>query len=211
MRGRFITLEGLNGSGKTTQARWLSEWLRARGIGHLLTAEPGGTRLGRAVRELVLGQPMDPRAELLLFLAARAQHLREVIRPALAEGRHVICVRFGDSTLAYQGYGRGLDLEWIARLQGFVSPDLRPDLTLLLDCPPEVSLQRAGRSGGRFLEEDLDFHRRVRQGFLELQRREPERVRLLDATAAPEAVRAQVRRAVGELIGLTAEAGKEEA
>lgn len=200
-RGLLVTLEGGEGCGKTTQAQALSRLLRQEGYPVTLTREPAGTELGRLVkgffREEGGGQGRRPAvgalAELLLFEAARAQHLEEVIRPALARGDLVLCDRFTDSTLAYQGYGRGLSLDQVRACNQIATGGLVPELTLLLDLPPEEGLARKGSEPlpdaiGR---EPLEFHRRVRAGFLQIARREPQRVVVLDASRPPEKVTAE--------------------
>jgi dTMP kinase len=197
-RGLFITLEGPDGSGKTSQAARLGAALEAEGREVVLLREPGGTALGEGLRELLLHRedmPIDPLADALLFNAARAQLVSEVIRPALAAGKTVLCARFADSTLAYQGYGAGLDLDTLKTLETIAISATRPDLTILLDVPAETGLNRKRRGRGaltRFESRaDLAFHRRVRDGFLRLARAEPERWRVIDAT--------QPRSIVGEV------------
>jgi dTMP kinase len=205
-RGRFITLEGIEGAGKSTVAQLASEWLAARGITARVTREPGGTPLAERVRKIVLEkgpESVSPRAETLLMFAARSIHVENLIRPALGRGEWVICDRFTDATRAYQGYGRGMDLAWIEQLAAAVHGDLQPDRTLLLDLPVEVGLSRArGRSGlaaDRFEAERSEFFERVRQGYLTLARHEPERVRVIDAGLALPAVTEQVTRALQSL------------
>lgn len=203
-RGRFITFEGGEGAGKSTQIRRLAEAIQAAGRGVLVTREPGGTGLGERIRELlVTGQPdaMSAHTELLLVMAARIEHLRQVIHPALARGEWVLCDRFADSTLAYQGHGRGLALADLTWLHGWGCRAVKPDLTLLLDLDPLVGLARAAPGGGampetRFEEEDLAFHRRVRAGFLALAAAEPERFRIIDAGRDADRVATAVREAV---------------
>lgn len=199
--GRFITLEGVEGSGKTTQAAVLADALRARGHAALVTREPGGTPVGQAIRAIFLDPKvaLEPATELLLVLADRAQHVREKLRPALAAGEIVISDRYSDSTVAYQGYGRGLDLKLLGELNRLASDTLTPDLTLVLDCPPELGLERtrarqAGRevAADRFEGERLEFHRRVREGFLAVARAEPARVTVIDATRPFAAVSAAI-------------------
>ncbi len=196
-RGVFITLEGGDGAGKSTQARAIVERLRAVGRAVCITEEPGGTALGHSVRKFLEEQvraetPLAPQAELFLFEAARAQHVAEVIRPALERGEVVVCDRFADSTIAYQGYGRGMDMKQIETCNAIATGGLRPDLTLLLDVPPGEGLVRAAGADAKRVDSigsaPLDFHDRVRAGFLELARREPERFLVLDATLPRERV-----------------------
>ncbi|RZI29851.1 dTMP kinase [Pseudomonas orientalis] len=201
MTGLFITLEGPEGAGKSTNRDYLAERLRAAGVEVVLTREPGGTPLAERIREVLLApgdEPMNTDTELLLVFAARAQHLAEVIRPALARGAVVICDRFTDSTYAYQGGGRGLCLQRIAALEAFVQGDLRPDLTLLFDLPVEVGMARASARGrlDRFELEGQAFFDAVRTAFLERARAEPARYYLLDA-AQPLA---QVQQALDALL-----------
>jgi dTMP kinase len=198
--GAFITLEGPEGGGKTTQAAMLLEALRRQGHDALLCAEPGGGRIPQAIRALLLDPAsagMTSRAELLLFLAARAQHVEETIRPALAAGRVVVCDRFSDSTMAYQGHAAGLDLERVAALNEFAVAGLWPDLTLLLDIDPEIGLARQ-REWNRMEAKGLEYHRRVREGFLAQARRHPERIHVLDASRPIDAVHADIIRLVTE-------------
>ncbi len=185
----FITLEGPEGAGKTVLARRLAEALVEGGHAVRLTREPGGTALGERVRALLLERStgdlaIDARADALLFNAARAQLVAEVIRPALAAGEVVLCARFADSTLAYQGYGAGLPLERLRAIADVATGGLSPDLTILLDVDPEVGLRRKAPGARNRFEAsfDLDFHRRVRVGFVELARQEPGRWRVVDST-----------------------------
>lgn len=206
MRGRFITVEGGEGVGKTTNLEHIRQRLRAAGHEVLLTREPGGTPIGEKIRNLLLdpdNRGMSADCELLLMFAARAEHLDKVIRPALAEGRWVLCDRFTDATYAYQGAGRGLEAERIRRLEDWVQQGFRPDLTLLLDVPVETGLARAaGRSApDRFEQEARDFFGRVRQGYLERARAEPERFRVIDASGSLEVVQAQIDRALARFMG----------
>ena len=186
MRGRFITLEGPEGSGKTVVARRLAAELERRGHVVRLTREPGGTPLGERVRDILLGRGdlgIDPRADALLFNAARAQLVAEVITPALEAGDLAVCARFADSTLAYQGYGAGLPLEDLRSIARVATAGLAPDLTILLDVDPETGIERkAPGARNRFESIDLAFHRRVRAGFLALAREEPDRWRVVDST-----------------------------
>ncbi len=194
----FITFEGIEGSGKSTHLRHLAEHLRASGRRVLETREPGGTAAGAAIRRLLLGPdaaPLTPLAELFLYCADRTQHVGEVIRPALDAGQIVLCDRFSDSTLAYQGYARGLDLEAVRALDARARGGVWPGLTFLLDCPVADGLARVrGRAGpgDRFEREALAFHERVRQGLLTLAAAEPERFSVLDAAEPIERVRARV-------------------
>ncbi|WP_457790162.1 dTMP kinase [Pseudomonas sp. PL-6] len=186
MTGLFITLEGPEGAGKSTNRDYLAERLRERGVDVLLTREPGGTPLAERIRELLLApsdEPMASDTELLLVFAARAQHLQQVIRPALARGAVVLCDRFTDATYAYQGGGRGLSGERIALLENFVQGELRPDLTLIFDLPVEVGLARAAARGrlDRFEQEGRGFFEAVRQAYLQRAAQAPQRYRVLDA------------------------------
>jgi dTMP kinase len=199
--GRFITLEGPEGAGKTLQAERLADALRARGSTVLVTREPGGTRLGDQLRTVVLardGGAIEPRTDALLFNAARAQLVGEVINPALATGMTVICARFADSTLAYQGYGAGVPLDELRVLAGIATQGLIPDLTLLLDLDPALGLARKVDADRTRFEHDFDadFHARVRAGFLELAKSEPLRFRIIDASRDVDAVFADVLDAV---------------
>lgn len=186
LTGRFITLEGGDGAGKTTQAELLEEWLRARGLEVVRTREPGGTSLGRQLRELLLhgNEPIDPRAEALLYAADRAQHVAQVVRPALERGAIVVQDRYIDSSLAYQGAGRVLEVDDVRRLSSWASGGLQPDLTVLLDVSPELAVERRASAGGvadRLEREATDFHTAVRLGFLALAAAEPGRFLTLDA------------------------------
>jgi dTMP kinase len=211
-RGRFITFEGVEGCGKSTQLANLAERWAGRGLDVLRTREPGGTPLGERLRCALLdpGEAgMDPMAELLLYVADRAQHIREVIAPALDRGTWVLCDRYIDATLAYQGYARGLGTEVVLKLHARPPLDLRPDRTVLLDLAPGVALARARRrdrergldsTTGRFENETPDFHRRVRDGYLALAAAEPERFRVIAADADPTAVSERVAAAVADLV-----------
>lgn len=198
--GRFVTFEGIEGVGKSTQVVRLSQRLAERGIAHVVTREPGGTPLAEAIRGLVLkprDEPLPPMAELLLMFAARAVHLSNHIEPHLRAGRWVLCDRFTDATYAYQGFGRGLSLERIRDLESMVQGTRRPDLTLLLDVPVEVGLMRsrqrdAGLTADRFERERQEFFERVRAGYLSRAGAEPERMAVIDAAASIEAVTARV-------------------
>ena len=208
-RGAFITIDGPEGGGKTTQAERLAAHLRTRLPSVHLTREPGGTWLGERIREVLLARtgsatPTDPLTDALLFNAARRQLVREVIRPALDAGTTVVCARFADSTLAYQGYGAGVPLERLRTLASAATDGLAPDLTLLLDVPVEVGLARkAPGDVTRFeAEYDLDFHRRVRAGFQAIAAAEPGRVEVVDASGALDDVTAAIEAIVDQRIGL---------
>ncbi|MFT0634326.1 dTMP kinase [Pseudomonas sihuiensis] len=197
MTGLFITLEGPEGAGKSTNREYLAELLREQGIDVLLTREPGGTPLAERIRELLLDpsdEPMAADTELLLVFAARAQHLQQVIRPALAKGSVVLCDRFTDATYAYQGGGRGLSIERIAQLEQFVQGELRPDLTLIFDLPVEIGLARAAARGrlDRFEQEGRGFFEAVRQAYLQRAKQAPQRYRVLDAGQTLAQVQADI-------------------
>lgn len=206
-RGRFVTLEGSEGSGKTTAARHLADWLRARGDEVVLTAEPGGTRLGEEVRRIVLhmrdvSDDLDVRADALLYAAARAQHTARLILPALERGQHVICARYLDSSLAYQGVGYGNDPDAMRWLQRFATYGLVPDLTILLDVPVEVGLGRKRRGEWNRFEDTLavEFFEKVRAAYLDLAAAEPERFRVVDASGTVDETDHLVRDAVVPLL-----------
>lgn len=200
----FITFEGIEGSGKTTQIGHTVRFLEGQGMSCLVTREPGDTRIGKKIRQILLDpehRELDPQAELFLYAADRAQHLRERIIPALAAGQTVVCDRFFDATTAYQGYARGIDLALIEGIHRQVLGDLRPDLTVLFDLEPRIGLGRAwkeidrgSRSGAetRFENEALAFHDRVRHGYLELAAREPSRITIIDASLSEEEVRTAI-------------------
>jgi len=200
-RGTFITLEGPEGSGKTTAARHLAEWLRGRGIETVLTQEPGGTQLGEEIRRIVLhvrgmSDDLDPRADALLYAAGRAQHVARVIRPALERGAWVVCARYLDSSLAYQGAGYGNDPTELRRLQSFATYDLLPDLTILLDVPVDIGLERTRRRNewNRFEDtEQAAFFEAVRAEYLRLATDEPDRFRVVDGSGSVEAADAAIR------------------
>ncbi|HWP23058.1 MAG TPA: dTMP kinase [Candidatus Binatia bacterium] len=201
---RFITFEGGDGTGKTTQIRALGEYLSAKGRLCLLTREPGGTPLGELIRKVLLeagDRQIVPPAELFLYLADRAQHVGEVIRPAIESGKIVLSDRFTDSTVAYQGYGRGIDLGLLRKLNDVADQGCRPDLTFLLDCPVEAGLARTARRGleakrpseDRFEREGMKFHEKVRAGFLEMARAEPKRFRVIDALRSIDEIALEIR------------------
>ena len=217
-RGWFLTIDGPEGGGKTTQAERLAAYLEASGRPVLLTREPGGTSLGERIRETLLARTgddaasTDPLTDALLFNAARRQLMTERIRPALAAGTTVVCARFADSTLAYQGYGAGVPLDVLRRLAHIATDGLDPDLTILLDLPVEVGLGRkAPDDVTRFEAEfDLAFHRRVRDGFRAIAAAEPGRVTVVDATAGPDEVATAIAATVDERLGAAASAGEPE-
>ena len=198
--GVFITLEGGEGAGKSTQIAVVRQWAEAQGHAAVVTREPGGTELGERVRQVLLDArgSMAPETETLLMFAARAEHLTQVIRPALAQGKWVICDRFTDATYAYQGGGRGLARERIAELEAWVQGDLRPDLTLVLDLPVETGMGRAGQRGAldRFEQESHAFFQRVRETYLAAAAREPDRLHVIDASGSP----AEVSRRILEIL-----------
>jgi len=213
-RGLFLTLEGPEGSGKTTQGRLLGEDLRAGGHEVLSVREPGGTEIGERIRSLLLDPAygeMDPHTEMLLFAASRAQLVAEVIAPALVRGIVVVCDRFVDASLAYQGVGRGLGVEVVRAVNAAATGGLAPDLTLLLDVDPTEGLRRARRASGRpaagawtggdrLERESLAFHQRVREGFLSLARNEPQRIRVIDARGSVADVRHAIRSALDSVL-----------
>ena len=206
-RGRFITLEGPEGSGKSTAARHLGDWLRTRGLEVDVTAEPGGTRLGEEIRRLVLharsiSDDLDPRADALLFAAGRAQHVAKRIGPALEAGKWVVCARYLDSSLAYQGAGYGLNLDQVRQLQAFATHGLMPDLTILLDVPVEVGLARKRKDvWNRFEDtESVAFFDRVRSAYLDFAAAEPDRYRVVDASGSVEDADAAIQAAVTPLL-----------
>ncbi|ADU96384.1 dTMP kinase [Thermovibrio ammonificans] len=204
----FITFEGIEGCGKSTQARLTYEWLLDRGYTSVLTREPGGTPAAEKVREVLLKrweERFPPMAELFLYEAARAFHVENLIKPALQEGSIVICDRFTDSTLAYQSFGRGLSREFVALLNRKATGGLKPDLTLLIDLPVEEAFRRiAQKSRDRMESEPLEFHRRVREGFLSIAREEPERVAVIDGRGTVSEVFERVKRVIEERLRCSA-------
>ncbi|MBI5409862.1 MAG: dTMP kinase [Nitrospirae bacterium] len=198
----FISLEGIEGSGKSTQAKLLADYLHGRGQKVISTVEPGGTNIGLKIRELLLEPQnhMDPLTELLLYYASRAQHAREVIYPALLKNTLVITDRFSDSTAAYQGYARGVDTSIITALNDIVVPDLKPFLTFLLDLDVEEGLRRNrhARKEDRFELETIEFHNRVRKGFLQIASEEPERIKVVDAARSAEEVHGDIIKIIEE-------------
>ena len=204
----FITLEGIEGSGKTTQIGRLAEFLEERGVECVMTRQPGGTLIGENIRAILLdpaSTALEPMTELLLYLADRCQHIYELIRPCLDAGKAVVCDRYFDATVVYQGFARGLNIELIQKLHQILFDDLKPDMTLLLDLAPKVGLKRAWqqlnngqRSGheSRFEAETLAFHEKVRAGYLELARLEPERFQIINAAQSQD----QVFTAISEIV-----------
>lgn len=200
----FITFEGIEGSGKTTQVKHVAEFLKRRGHDCFITREPGGTKIGEKIRSILLdpkSKDMDPMTELLLYIADRAQHINGLVKPLLIEGKTVLCDRYYDATVAYQGFARNLDISFIKKLHKFVFEDLKPDMTILLDLLPETGLSRAwkqidnGTREGietRFEEEKISFHKKVREGYLELARLEPKRFRVIDASMDEIQVREEI-------------------
>jgi dTMP kinase len=209
--GGLITIEGVEGAGKSTQVARLAAWLESAGARVVATSEPDGSPLGSWVRRILADRsPLDPVTECFLFATARAEHVRRVIRPALAQGAVVLCDRYADSTVAYQGYGRGVPLEIIAELNRLATDGLTPDLTLVLDLDPDEGLRRVRRrqepagAADPFERLGLEFHERVRKGFRAIQERAPERVVLIDAARPEESVATSVRALVAARLGLDA-------
>lgn len=200
MRGLFITLEGVDGAGKSSHIEYIADAVRAGGRPHVIaTREPGGTDLAERLRQAILSEPMTPLMETLLVFAARADHVAKVIRPALEAGSSVICDRFTDATFAYQGAGHGVPADLISRLADAAHGGLSPDRTLVFDCPYEVARQRLNRTGrtlDRFEREDAAFHERVRQAYLQLAKAEPSRMRMIDASRDFETVRQSIQQAL---------------
>jgi len=209
--GRFITFEGLDGCGKSTQLALASELLRRLGYSVTATREPGGTPVGQKIRDVVVNASpgsVSPLTELALMFAARAQHIEQVILPALQRGEVILCDRFTDSSVAYQGYGRGVALDTIRALDGLLCQGARPDLTLLLDVDAQKSLRRtaarnweARQQDSRFEKEGMEFFERVRKGYLEIARQQPERVKIVDGSGSIAEVQEAVRRIIEEFLG----------
>ena len=200
-RGRFITLEGIDGAGKSTHLPWLKEVLERADRRVWISREPGGTAVGERLRELLLHEPMSPLAETLLMFAARREHCEREIWPRLADGAWIVCDRFVDATYAYQGGGHGVALDTIAQLEQLTLGEFRPDLTLVFDVPIEVSRERlaAGRSLDKFERQTSEFFARVRATYLQRARAEPARMRVIDSTRPPEAIRTELRALVEAL------------
>jgi dTMP kinase len=205
----FISFEGIEGSGKTTHAKHTVKFLKNKGYDCAITREPGGTRIGEKIRAILLdplSKDMDPLTELLLYTADRAQHIKEHILPLLSAGKMVLCDRYYDATLAYQGFARGLNIGMIEKMHKMLFQNLKPDITLLLDLQPEIGLERAwkqinngNRMGEetRFEEERLSFHQKVRSGYLEISRLDPERFRIIDASKKEDEVREEIIKILG--------------
>ncbi|MCH8072970.1 MAG: dTMP kinase [Proteobacteria bacterium] len=205
MRGKFVTVEGIEGVGKSTNIGFLSSIIEAKGFTVLRTREPGGTPMAERIRQMLLEhgeEPLPDIAELLLFFASRSLHISNTIRPALAAGQWVVCDRFTDASRAYQGHGRGLGLERINLMAQWVQEDLQPDLTLLLDAPVELGMARAKKRGAadRLESEDAGFYQRVRDGYLGLAAAEPERFAVIDASQELEQVQAAITLAINRLL-----------
>ena len=207
----FITFEGVEGSGKTTQIQRLKRYLVQKGIPCKVTREPGGSPIAEKIRKILLNPDhgeMVPLSELLLYEAARAQHVMEVIEPFLKKGGVVLCDRFIDATFAYQGYARRIDLKWIERLNQLSSHGIKPDVTFLLDCPSDVGLKRALKRNrtlkqekeGRFEKEKIQFHQRVRKGYLALAEKEPHRVKVINTRQGPDKVFDKIRKIIDQLL-----------
>ena len=211
----FISLEGIEGCGKTTQLKYLTTFLEEKGRSYVVTREPGGTAIGKKIRSILLdpaSKELVPAAELLLYMADRAQHIDSLIKPRLAEGKIVLCDRYFDATVVYQGFARGLDTGVIRDLHRIIFKDLKPDITLLLDLPPRIGLARAWReldSGNRsdaesrFEEEAIGFHEKVRAGYLELAKTEPGRIKIIDASRPLDAVQADIRKVLSAALDLS--------
>lgn len=205
VKGKLITFEGVEGSGKTTQAKNLYRWLKENHVPVRMTREPGGTLLGESIRKMLLNidNRIDNKSEAFLYLAARAQLVKEIIRPSLLSGENVVCDRFSDSFIAYQGYGRGLNLNLLKEMNEFSCLSITPDITFLLDIPVEKAFSRIDLKD-RIEKEDLEFHRRVRKGFLELAEIERERFFILNGESKPEDLFEEVKNVVGERISFPA-------
>ena len=207
-RALFITFEGTDGAGKTTQIQRLASDLRQTGYDVCLTREPGGTPISEQIRDMLLNpdhSEMAPTTELLLYAASRSQHVSEVIKPALEAGKVVISSRFADAMVVYQGYGRGLDIDRIHHLNRIATDGVTPDVTFVLDLPVEIGLQRIQNSnsrGGldRLEREKIDFHRRLREGYQTIARQEPQRLKIIDAKVSPKRVYAQIQEAIQPLL-----------
>ena len=210
----LITFEGIEGSGKSTQIKLVAEYLIKKKVPLVVTQEPSGTDIGRKIGDILFNREhshLCAETEMFLFCAARAQHVREVIMPALEQGKVVLCDRFSDATYAYQGFGRGLNQEFIKLINDYSALLLKPDMTLLFDLPVEIGLQRATDRNNRlekpsatdrFERENVDFHRRIREGYLDILRKDPERFRLIDANRDVDVIQEEVRRHISDFINL---------
>jgi dTMP kinase len=207
----FITFDGGDGSGKTTQIRRLKTYLNRKGVPCMITREPGGTPIGEKIRRILLNpdhNELVPWGELFLYEAARAQHVKDVIKPNLQRGIVILCDRFSDASIAYQGFGRGIDLKWVEQMNRMASEGIRPDMTFLLDCPTGTGLKRALKRNqalrqekeGRFEREKIQFHNRVRKGYLTLSKKEPRRVKVIDTRKGEDRVFEEIRQVVDPLI-----------
>ncbi len=196
MKGKFITFEGADGSGKTTQIEKIKEYLENKGHECILTREPGGSDLGNRIREILLHYDgeVDDLCELLLYMADRAQHVKKIILPALNEGKYVLCDRYIDSSVAYQGYARGLDIERIISLNNIATDNLNPDVTIVFDVETETAIKRVGDIKDRLEKEGVEFHKKLRYGYLELAKRFPERIKTVNANLSIDEVFAQVKK-----------------
>lgn len=206
MKGKFITFEGIEGCGKTTQIKLLDEYLRRNGHKTLLTREPGGTEIGDKIRQILLdpqNKKMHPITELLLYGASRSQHIEELIRPALLEGKMVLCDRYSDSTTAYQGAARRLDLKKLDEMDKIATSSLKPDLTIVIDVAAKDGLSRATKRGSpdRLEQEKLDFHERVREGYLSIAKKEPNRVLVVDGSRDIDTVHKKIVNQLEKFIG----------
>lgn len=212
--GQFISFEGIEGCGKSTQVKLAGEYLKRLRISFIITEEPGGSAIGRKIREILLNKGSDgeicSETELLLFSAARAQHVKDVILPAVTENTVVLCDRYTDATIAYQGFGRGIDIDFIKNLNEFTTSHVKPGLTILFDLPVEVGLKRAidrisrikeGSAEDRFEREELDFHRKVKDGYLFLAQQDPKRFRIVDSSRDIETVHREVCSHISAFIG----------
>ncbi|OGQ46934.1 MAG: dTMP kinase [Deltaproteobacteria bacterium RIFCSPLOWO2_02_FULL_46_8] len=199
----FITFEGIEGCGKSTQIKLLESYLKSKGVPTLLTREPGGTAIGEKIRQVLLNKDfkeMHPTTELLLYASARAQHVHQLILPALKGGKIVLCDRYADATKAYQGDARGIDKTLLKNIHKIATDNLQPVLTFLLDCPVEIGLGRA-QDRNRFEEEKISFHKKVRKGYLKIAKAEPKRVKIIDATQTRDAVHQEIADYVEKYIG----------
>lgn len=201
MRGKFITLEGMDGAGKSTHIPTIIAALQAKGLHVVSTREPGGTRLGENLREILLHQPMDPETETLLMFAARREHIVQVIEPALANGSYVVSDRFSDASFAYQHGGRGVCADKVEQLEAWVHPCLQPDLTILFDVPVEVSVARlaGARNPDKFEQQSPAFFTRIREAYLQRAKTEPERFRIIDGNQPIEAVEQSLQQVIASL------------